>query len=74
VGDFQWSFYIVRNLRCDILLTPHPDASNLWGRLALRDAGNQDALLDTNACRAYSNRARNAFDERLASERAIKGE
>jgi metallo-beta-lactamase class B len=74
LGDFQWSFYIVRNLRCDILLTPHPGASSLWERLASRDAGNQNALLDMNGCRAYSNRARAAFDERLAKERAIKGE
>jgi metallo-beta-lactamase class B len=74
VGDFQWSFYIVRNLRCDILLTPHPEASNLWNRVAARDAGKQDALFDTNACRAYSNDARRAFDQRLQKERQIKGE
>jgi metallo-beta-lactamase class B len=74
VGDFQWSFYIVRNLRCDILLTPHPEASNLWGRVAQRDTGKQDALFDTNACRAYSNLARGAFDQRLEKERQIKGE
>jgi metallo-beta-lactamase class B len=74
VSDFRWSFYIVRNLRCDILVTPHPEASNLWERVAKRDAGNPDALLDTNACRAYSNRAREAFDARLAKERQIAGE
>lgn len=68
-ADFNWSFYIVRNLFCDILLTPHPEASNMWGRLAERDAGKRDALYDTGACRAYSNRARRAFDERLARER-----
>jgi metallo-beta-lactamase class B len=74
VRDFQWSFYIVRNLRCDILLTPNPESSNLWGRLAQRNAGKQDALMDSNACRAYSNQARQAFDARLAQEREIKGE
>jgi metallo-beta-lactamase class B len=67
-ADFNWSFYIVRNLFCDILLTPHPEASNLWGRLAEREAGKRDALYDTGACRAYSNRARRAFEERLARE------
>jgi metallo-beta-lactamase class B len=74
VADFQWSFYIVRNLRCDILLTPHPDASRLWSRVAARDAGKQDALFDTNACRAYSNDARRSFDQRLEREKQIKGE
>lgn len=72
--DFQWSFYIVRNLRCDILLTPHPESSNLWNRLAQRDAGRIDALVDTNACRNYSNRSRAAFDKRLEQERQLRGE
>lgn len=72
--DFQWSFYIVRNLRCDILLTPHPESSNLWERLAQRDAGKLDALFDSNACRNYSNRSRTAFDQRIEQERQIRGE
>lgn len=74
MADFGWSFYIVRNLFCDILLTPHPDASNLWGRLAARDAGKHDALIDTGACRAYSNRAHRAFEARIARERKQKRE
>ena len=68
VEDLRWSHYIIRNLRCDILLTPHPEASNLWGRLAEREQGKRDALYDTNACRAYANRARRALDERLEEE------
>ena len=74
VGDFYWSFYIVRNLACDVLLTPHPDASNLWARLAERDSGRRDALYDAGACRAYANKARRAFDERLTRERQQSGE
>jgi len=74
VADFRWSFYIVRNLRCDILLTPHPEASNLWGRIAQRDAGKQDALFDSNACRTYSNAAQRAFNDRLEQEKNISGE
>ena len=68
LSDFRWSFRIVRNLYCDILLTPHPEASDLWGRLARRDAGERDALYDMNACRAYSNQALQAFEKRLAQE------
>jgi metallo-beta-lactamase class B len=74
VRDFQWSFYIVRNLRCDVLLTPHPESSNLWQRLAQRDAGKIDALVDSTACRNYSNRSRTAFDQRIEQERQIRGE
>jgi metallo-beta-lactamase class B len=74
IVDFYWSFYIVRNLACDVLLTPHPDASNLWGRLAERDSGKRDALYDTGACRAYANKGRRAFEDRLARERQPRGE
>lgn len=74
VRDFQWSFYIVRNLRCDVLLTPHPEGSNLWARVAQRDAGKLDALIDSNACRNYSNQSRTAFDKRLEQERNLRGE
>jgi metallo-beta-lactamase class B len=74
VGDFYWSFYIVRNLACDVLLTPHPDASNLWARLGARDAGKRDALYDASACRTYADKGRRAFEDRLARERQQTGE
>lgn len=82
VQDFQWSFHVVRNLRCDILLTPHPESSNLWTRIAGRDssefaarrgAGNA-GLVDSNACRDYSSRSRAAFEKRIEQERRSLGE
>ncbi|MBK7861580.1 MAG: subclass B3 metallo-beta-lactamase [Archangiaceae bacterium] len=55
----------LESLRCDVLLTPHPDASETLARLTA-DAG---ALVDGQACRAYAKRARQRLDARLASEK-----
>ena len=52
----------VAALPCDILLTPHPEASNLWERKA---AG---TFADNAACRRYAQAAGAAFDKRLAED------
>lgn len=54
-------------LPCDILVTPHPGASNLFARLA-GDA----PLTDTGACRAYAAGATKRLDDRLAREAAAR--
>jgi metallo-beta-lactamase class B len=46
LSDFEASFTTIAALPCDILLTPHPDVSDLWQRLARRDQGEADALID----------------------------
>lgn len=69
IADFEHGFTVLEQLPCDILLTPHPDASRLWQRLAAREAGNPDALVDTNACRAYAGAARERLKRHIASER-----
>ncbi len=50
-------------LPCDILITPHPGASNLFQRIV----GNAD-LIDAQACRTYSKVAESRFAVRLAKE------
>jgi metallo-beta-lactamase class B len=70
--DFEKSFATVSALPCDILLTPHPDASDLWSRLERRDKGEADALIDSMACKRLANLARANFDKRLAQESAEK--
>lgn len=52
-------------LRCDIVITPHPSASNLFERLAGRAP-----LIDRGGCRAYAAAASARLETRLASERA----
>ncbi|CAN5714440.1 hypothetical protein BH23GEM6_BH23GEM6_24390 [soil metagenome] len=58
------SFAVIEQLPCDILITPHPGASDLWKRL---EAGT-DGLIDSNACRRYAEAARQQLQRRLATE------
>ena len=67
VADFEHSIATLEALPCDILLTPHPDASALWQRLEAR-ATHPGALVDRDACRRYAARAREGLSERLARE------
>ena len=53
------------SLPCDILLTPHPLASNLFARM-----DGTAALVDRDACRRYAAAARDRLDRRLADEAA----
>jgi metallo-beta-lactamase class B len=66
--DFGQSFATVSALPCDILLTPHPEASDLWSRLARRDHGEANALIDAAACRNLAAAARERLAERVAKE------
>jgi metallo-beta-lactamase class B len=60
--SFERSYEVIAALPCDILITPHPDASGLWQRVA--------DPVDLNACRAYAQRGRDRLTERLSKERA----
>jgi metallo-beta-lactamase class B len=68
IADFEHGFSVLQQLKCDVLLTPHPDASRLWQRLAARDSGNADALVNPDACRSYADSARERLKRRIASE------
>ena len=50
-------------LPCDLLVTPHPEASSFYQRLA-----GTEALIDPAGCRRYAERGRQALDARLAKE------
>jgi metallo-beta-lactamase class B len=67
VAAFQASLSRIAALPCDILLTPHPDASDMWLRLG---APASRALVDGEACRRYAASGRERLDQRLAKERA----
>lgn len=66
LATFRNSIATVAALPCDILLTPHPDASNLWNRLG-PDAN--APLVDTGACKRYAETATKNLDARIAHER-----
>lgn len=65
--DYRRAFAEVRTLPCDLLLTPHPDASG-W-KLG------ESTTPPTLTCRDYADRAETAFDKTLKEQRskAAKG-
>ena len=68
--DFEKSFATLATLPCDILLTPHPEVSDTFGRLRRRENdGALDAFVDSAACRRYGQQARVDLERRLAQER-----
>jgi metallo-beta-lactamase class B len=68
--DYARSFETLERLSCDVLITPHPEAVNLFARVAARDAGQPDALVDAEACKRYASTARTRLAARVARERA----
>ena len=73
VAGFRRALATVAALPCDILLTPHPDASGFWEKVALRKSPTDVApLVDPQACRDYAAAAGKGLDAQLAKERAAQ--
>lgn len=73
VAGFRRALATVAALPCDILLTPHPDASGFWEKVARRKSPADVApLIDPQACRDYAADAGKDLDARLATERAAQ--
>lgn len=69
LADFAHGAAVLEQLRCDVLVTPHPGASRLWERITARDSGDASALVDAGACRRYAASAREQVAKRVATER-----
>jgi metallo-beta-lactamase class B len=69
-ADFARGHTTIERLRCDVLITPHPSASNLWERLA--GSAGSPQLVDRDACKRFAENARAALAARLARERTGK--
>lgn len=67
VAAFRRSLETLAALPCDVLLTPHPSASNMWARMGPQPTA---PLVDTNACRALAAQATERLDQRIAKEHA----
>ncbi len=69
--DFESSFAKVSALPCDVLVSVHPELSNLWERLEARDvAHDPNGLIDGHACAKYVTSLRESMAKRVAEERA----
>lgn len=66
VVAFRTGLERLRGLKCDILLTPHPSASDMIAR------ARTGALEGGMTCAAYADSKTKALDERLAKEAAAK--
>lgn len=62
IADFERGLATLSRLPCDVLLTPHPGASQLWERL---EAGR---LGDPSGCSRYVATARRQLEARIAKE------
>lgn len=70
VKQFERSFEAVATLPCDIPIAPHPEMVDFWARVAKRERGDADAMVDPAGCRAYAKAARESFEAELAKQRA----
>ena len=66
--SFEKSYKRLEALPCEVLLTPHPDQSQLFERLD-KGATNTEAVKDVEGCRKYVAAARKKLSERLETEK-----
>lgn len=66
VQSFEQSFARLEAVKCELLLTPHPEASGGLERLQ-QAGGDADKLKDDNACKNYVQKARDGLKQVLAS-------
>jgi len=72
VADFRQGLKTIAALDCDVLITPHPEVSGFPERVARRDGGEPQALIDREACSRYAEAAGKRLDARIAEEAAAK--
>ncbi|EZP35804.1 subclass B3 metallo-beta-lactamase [Janthinobacterium lividum] len=69
VADLRRSFETLEKLPCDVLISAHPEASQLWERLEASATAGSEAFIDPQACRAYVAAARTVLESRLEQEK-----
>ncbi len=66
IDDFHRGFEVLEGLSCDILISTHPSAAALWRRLV----NGREALIDADACKQYTAKARERLAKRIDDETA----
>ena len=67
--DFTRTSERIESLPCDVLFAAHPEFVELWERVARRDNGDENALIDPQACKRYAQAGRARLNERVSRER-----
>jgi metallo-beta-lactamase class B len=69
LDDFAKSLNFLDTTPCDILITTHPEASDLWSRLETREKeATPDPLVDGTSCRRLAEHGREALRQRFVEE------
>ncbi|NHZ99419.1 subclass B3 metallo-beta-lactamase [Massilia sp. CCM 8734] len=69
-AELEKSIATVAAFDCDVLVSAHPEGSDLWERLAQQPTLGNAAFIDRNACRDYARDARDRLARKLAAEAA----
>ena len=67
-ADIERSIATVEQLDCDVLVSAHPEFSDLWERKAKQPSLGNAAFIDPVACRTYAGEARTMLAKTLAAE------
>jgi metallo-beta-lactamase class B len=67
-ADVEHSIAIIDGLDCDVLVSAHPEGSDLWERKAKQAELGDAAFVDHDACRKYATNARTRLEGVLAAE------
>ena len=71
LDGFKMSFAFLESTPCDILVTTHPEVSDLWTRLEKRNQKlNTDPMIDPSACKNLATRAREQLKNKVDAETA----
>jgi len=66
--DLEHSIATVAALPCDILISAHPEFSNLWERKDKAEKVGHAGFIDTAGCKAYAEKGTKRLEELLAEE------
>lgn len=67
-AQLQASIAKIAGLKCDVLVSAHPEGADLWERKARQARLGNAAFIDTEACRKYAELARQRLAKQLQAE------
>jgi metallo-beta-lactamase class B len=67
--DLLASIAAISAAPCDVLISAHPDLSNLWSVLDEQGKGDRTKLVDATSCKRYATSAKARLEKRLKQER-----
>ena len=68
-ADMLASIAAIDAAPCDVLVSAHPDLTNLWSVIDERGKGDRAKLIDSSVCKRYAAAAKVRLDKRLADEK-----